>query len=286
MSNRHKQVQYNETFQVSTAAQGLRLIYRSIDHVGKVNHVLHGSFTVAQPNPNMIHDIKFCILDQLQFMNWLLYLVRTSSSFTIPSEYIYNSGQVPQGSFRIPISSNNTAYFILDNRYSTITSKEVTVSIYEEWDEQILSLDVVTTIPPEDKSLSEAVERIIGESKNDLKIITPYIDMSLITELLEKLRQGVNIQIVTRPINEFKGKDKKSASSYIRKYLDKNHKVNTDIHARMIIRDSVEALVSSADLTQDSLLAQFNAGIIVSDTNVIRKLLDYFNRVWARSSFK
>ena len=150
-------------------------------------------------------------------------------------------------------------------------------------DESITALDVVTTIPPFDKSLSQDAERLLSNTSSDLKIITPYIDMTLVSELLKIHQQGIDIQIITRTRKEFSGKGAKEAFEHIHGTIS-NHRSNDLIHSRIIIRDSQEALVSSADLTQDSLIGQFNAGILTTDSNSVSKLLDYFKQVWNKST--
>jgi len=285
MTTRHKQVEVvKDTLQVPTGIAGIKLTFYNVDHLGKNNHVIHGSFCVHQTNTDQIHDIKFYVLDELQLVNWFLMSMR-STYYSIINDCMYYSGQVISNNFRLGITSNSHIYFALDNRYSTLAAKQVSVSIHEEWDEQLSSLDLVTTMPPDDKSLNDDVIQMIERSKGSLKIISPYIDMSFIAEILKKIKEGVNIQIITRTRKEFIGKDKKASFDYISQNIQKNHRTNEYVHSRIIIRDSNEALISSADLTQDSLVGQFNAGIIVSESNVIKKLLDYFEKVWTRSSF-
>ena len=156
----------------------------------------------------------------------------------------------------------------------------------EEWDESISDTDVVTTIPPQDKSLNVDVIKIIEETETSLQIISPYIDMSLMNELITKKQQGIVIQIITRPTNEFKGKAKKDAFNNLKAHLKKNHRTNEAIHSRIIISDQSKILVSSADLTLDSLRAQYNAGIITSDLQLVTKLVEYFKTVWRKSISK
>lgn len=284
MANRHKKIEIlNSLLKIGTGTKGLHLIPCSFDHVNKINHKLTCQFTVSQLNPNMNHDIKFYLMSESQLVEWLLDHASSGSSFLLPKKFVYNSGQITHGNFEKQITQSTHAYFVLDNRYSSITSKQVSVIINEEWDENFTSLDVVTTIPPQDKSLNSDVLRIIEKSTGDLKIISPYIDMSLISELLTKHQQGVSIKIITRTKDEFNGKDKKDTFEHLQKNLKTNHKTNKNIHSRIMIRDEQEALVSSADLTYDSLIAQFNVGIVSSDVNVIKKLLEYFNTVWQKS---
>jgi hypothetical protein len=58
----------------------------------------------------------------------------------------------------------------------------------------------------------------------------------------------------------------------LKQHFQDNHRMNDLVHSRVIIRDNEEALVSSADLTQDSLLTQFKAGVLTTDATMIRSL--------------
>lgn len=175
-------------------------------------------------------------------------------------------------------------FFILDNLFSQARSKTVQVSVWEEWDETPSNLDLVTTTPPQDRSLSNDVKKMISSAKHSLKIITPYIDMLLVSELLEQQEKGLSIIIITRSKKEFSGKDTKTAFDHIHDALKQNHRANDLVHSRVLICDDTTSLVSSADLTQDSLIGQFNAGIILSDVSIINKLNSYFNQVWQKST--
>ena len=284
MSTRHKQAPlFNQTVQISTGANGFLIIPMYVDHTSKTNHFITATLQIAQPNPNMIHDVKLFVMTGSQLIEWLLSL-RFNNYFGDPIQCLYSNKQLPQHTYRSEVSESRSVCFLIDNRYSSVTSKTVDVSISEEWDESITSLDLVTTIPPHDDSIKQTVENLVITAKTDLKIITPYIDMSLISQLLSKHKDSINIQIITRSRSEFSNKGAKEAYNHINKNLGKNHRVNEHVHSRIIIRDSQEALVSSADLTQDSLLGQFNAGIVVSEPNIIRKLGDYFKRTWESSS--
>ena len=67
-------------------------------------------------------------------------------------------------------------------------------------------------------------------------------------------------------------------------YLNGRNATQTVLEqAEMISRDETEAIVSSADMTQDSLLGQFNAGVLTSDKETIRKLIGFYTDVWNKS---
>ncbi len=65
-----------------------------------------------------------------------------------------------------------------------------------------------------------------------------------------------------------------------------NLKTNEILHARMVIVDDKEALISSADLTRDQLIDEFNAGIWVRDKETVERATDFFDNIWEKSETK
>lgn len=271
---------FNQTAKVTTNASGYRIIPYYIDHVGKGNHKLIVNIEVMQPTKESGHDIKFFIVNDNQFVNWLSLIWRTDNRFKFIRDHIYGTKQIKSTSFSVDINEGGIHYFILDNRYSSFTSKQVSLRIDEYWDEFATLLDFVATIPPHDRTLYEEVKKMISNSKNSLKIITPYIDMLVMAELLTKKEQNVDVKIITRDDKDLNGKEKRTTYRYLKENFSKSHKTDELIHSRIIIRDNEEVLVSSADLTQDSLLSQYNAGIKVADNKIVKGLLEYFEKIW------
>lgn len=280
---RHRHSTRTYQGRVGTDSSGVWVVVYDVDHSGKVNHKLVGGFEVAQPDNNKIYDIKFHILTATQIVDWLVRSSNTNSKYANPQEYIISRGASTRGEFTVDINHTGKLFFAFSNRFSNWTMKDVTITITEQWDEMLLSLDFVATVPPQDDSLRNEAARILSASKSSLKIISPYVDMTFVKILLQKQSENIAVQIITRPDGEIKGKEKESALKFINQIVRANHKVNAYVHSRIIIRDNEEALISSADLTQDSLLGQFNAGVILNDPNVIRKLLSYFDTVWQTS---
>jgi len=296
LSFRHKKVKvFENEFKIGPLLKRDPLwIHREeILNAGKVNHRIHGSFVVKGGNESNL-TIKCYILTDLQFVEWAEYFHAASApvfvnpskgSISDPQNYIYSSiDALPKGNFDIKMGKENVLYFILDNRFSALTSKNVQLVIWEEWDESILPIDVVTTTPPQDTSIDDTTNNMILSAKKELKILSPYIDMYLVKSILEQHEKGIQIFIITRDITEVsRQKSNTQALSYIQKTLGVNHKVNPFVHSRIIIRDEIDALVSSADLTRDSLRSHYNAGIILAEPNLVQKLLNYFNQVFRDS---
>jgi len=263
-------------------------------NAGKINHKIHGSFTVNQTN-NSKDSIKFFILTDMQYLHWFQRMATTrpgvfaqlsKNTITDPQEFLYSSNDaLPQGSFDIQMDKENVIFFILDNAFSTLTSKIVRLTIWEEWDESILPLDVVTTTPPQDTSIEETIQNMILTAKKELKILCPHVDMFFVKPLLEQHDKGIKIYMITRGVSErTNSRENKQALKYIQEKLKTDHQVNPHIHSRIIIKDEIEALVSSADLTETSLKSHYNAGIILSDPTLVQKLLSYFNQAFRDSN--
>ena len=109
------------------------------------------------------------------------------------------------------------------------------------------------------------------------------MDLHLIDEIAGAIERGVEVLLITRATDKLNTHDTKMAFPHLQKLLRKNLKMNERIHARIIIRDDIEALMMSSDLTQDSIQNLLNCGIRISDTNVIEDLLIFFDNVWNSS---
>ena len=150
MELKHKtRVLFSETAKIGTGINGLFIFHTNLDHLGKTNHKVIGNFSVSQPNPQMVHDIIFYFLNNIQFIEWFLDTVQYTGTFRNPKKVIQSTNQVSAGSIEHIINSGGEMLFVFNNRYSTVTSKEVNVHIIEEWDEIISETDVVKTQPVE-----------------------------------------------------------------------------------------------------------------------------------------
>lgn len=289
MTTNHKKVElFDEVIQVKPGMQNFETRSFDLQHIGKANHKINYEFSVEQPDPRIEHKIHCHIFSNRQLTYWF---INNLSTYTSGNYLINHLGKLGYSVESINdrnkfnITTNVKLFFVIDNWYFSTITKNVKLRITEEWDQDLSDeMNFLSTIPPYDKSLLDYSQKMVKTASENLKIITPYIDMSLIALLLEKHDEKIDIKIITRDRNNFSGKSSKEAYEHIHKKLGNNHKHDNLIHSRIIIRDDVEALVSSADLTQDSLLGQFNAGIATTNNIMVNKLLDYFQQVWNKSS--
>ena len=271
-----------KSFRVGTKRAGLYTIPVKIKHVGKTEHKLYIRFAIRQ-SENSSNDINFYVMNEQQYFDW--------QNLVIPKEHIsqvYNPAKdttfklkrTPDCNTAIDIHADGTAHLVFDNRFSNLTRKNIDLEYYQEWSEEIKPNNILTTIPPEDESLKDEIERMIDESKESLMIISPYCDMSMINNLIKAKEDGVNIKIILRNDEHVKGLAKDGLEQ-IRKYFPENHKLLKNIHSRIIICDYKEAIVSSADLDQKSLQGLLNLGVKISEPELVKKIIDYFAYIWS-----
>jgi len=99
----------------------------------------------------------------------------------------------------------------------------------------------------------------------------------------------LSIKLITRPSKDIKGTRERIARNVLDllKMATKGDlKTNEILHARMIIVDDKEALISSADLTRDQLIDEFNAGIWVRDKETVKRATEFFDNIWEESEKK
>ncbi len=125
---------------------------------------------------------------------------------------------------------------------------------------------------------------MIRRAEKTIKISSPFIDM-LYEELVSvaKEKPDIEIKIITRPARDIKGFRERIAKNVldILNVASKGNLKKIDIiHSRIIIIDENEVLISSADLTRDSLFDEFNAGIWTQNKNTVKQAIEYFNNIW------
>lgn len=64
------------------------------------------------------------------------------------------------------------------------------------------------------------------------------------------------------------------------KRTDGNVREDRVVHSRMVISDTEDLLVSSADLTREQLVEEFNAGIYTRDEDSIDAAIESFETMW------
>ena len=141
------------------------------------------------------------------------------------------------------------------------------------------------------KDIHVKIREMLNSAETEIKMLSLYIDMMYedIINLAEN-NPDLSIKIITRPSKDnnkgMRVKIGKNALDLLKIATRGDLKTNEILHARMIIVDDKEALISSADLTRDQLMDEFNAGIWVRDKETVKRATDFFDNIWKESEKK
>ena len=168
-----------------------------------------------------------------------------------------------------------------------------------EWNETLLNQKIertkphfVHTAPISNqrmpvKDIHLKIEDMLDSAETEIKILSPYMNLMYEQIIgLAKNNSDLTIHLVTRNLNDTKGKIGRNALDLLKQVTKGEIRVNEILHARMIIVDDKEALISSADLTRDQLIDEFNAGIWVRDEETVKRATEFFDNIWEESKTK
>ena len=132
------------------------------------------------------------------------------------------------------------------------------------------------------KEINDKIVEMFSRAKHEIRIASLYIDM-FYDEIINIIKKNPDllVKIITKA-GKIEGKRKKIAQNAIEQLniVTKGNVIKSKLnHSRMIIIDDTDVLVSSADLTRDQLIDEFNAGIWTSDEEFVRKAIEYFENI-------
>jgi cardiolipin synthase len=126
---------------------------------------------------------------------------------------------------------------------------------------------------------------MLQRAEEEVLISSLYVDM-MYEELINMANRGLSIRIIMRP-----GRDAKGLRERINKNVVElltiatrgNTRTNAICHTRMIVVDSREILISTADLTRDQLYDEFNAGVWTEHPGTVQAAVEFFENMWSMS---
>ncbi len=139
----------------------------------------------------------------------------------------------------------------------------------------------------DEMALSEKIKGIIDNTEDGEVLVAGWVDSVGMRLLNSLMKRGIKFRIVThRPSSSESGKAPSDAYEVFSKIAEEhtqNVRILTKLHARLLITDK-EALVSTADLTKDSLEAKYEAGISTTDGFAIMKTKEFFEKLWVEGT--
>lgn len=135
------------------------------------------------------------------------------------------------------------------------------------------------------KQIHDKIMKMFREAKTEVLIASLFTDM-MYEDIINIANRGLSVRIVMRPGKDAKGlreRINKNVVELLKMATKGNVRTNEICHTRMIIVDSREVLVSTADLTRDQLYDEFNAGIWTQHAETVCNAVDFFENLWSES---
>lgn len=133
-----------------------------------------------------------------------------------------------------------------------------------------------------DTGWAKIFEEISAQNSNEYKFITPFIQLNTIKNILRN-RKNLQFKLITRfnLSDFFDGVSSLDAIEYI---LKRGGEIKglKNLHSKLYVFDSREAILSSANLTQAALLKNFEFGMQTSNPEAISSLESYFDNLWKK----
>ncbi|OGW51736.1 MAG: hypothetical protein A2Z50_03425 [Nitrospirae bacterium RBG_19FT_COMBO_42_15] len=130
-----------------------------------------------------------------------------------------------------------------------------------------------------DKDWAKIFKEISGRNTKEYKFVTPFLQLKTIEEILNKRK--LKLKLITRyNLTDFyNGVSSLDAIEYILKNGGQIKGIK-NLHSKLYIFDSKEAILSSANLTQAALLTNFEFGMHTYNADAIFSLEAYFDSLW------
>lgn len=136
------------------------------------------------------------------------------------------------------------------------------------------------------KQIHDKTLEMLNNATQTIRISSLYIDM-LYENIIDVIQENnVEVRIIVRPRKDIQGVREKISKSVLDILsISTRGKVRTNpiIHARMLIVDDKEVLISTSDLTRDQLFDEYNAGVWTRNQSIVENAIKFFDNVWEES---
>jgi hypothetical protein len=131
------------------------------------------------------------------------------------------------------------------------------------------------------KLTSEVVDELINSAKEQLLIVTPYIDSEYTGRLMQKnTADGVNVILVTKELGQIKTKSKeiKDAIKLLKGFEKIQHIETLFANSLLIIKDKEECYFSTGALSKDDLEISYSLGLLSKEKDDVTILSNFFKK--------
>ena len=125
------------------------------------------------------------------------------------------------------------------------------------------------------------LKEIFGRAEKTIRIVSPWIKGDVVADLLSAVAEGVKVQVIVRCSSEEDlSITDPSAFIHLRR-IGAEIFLSRDVHAKLFIVDSSEAVLGSANLTPSGVMGEGNLEVAVhiKDRRKVRDLIGVFERL-------
>ena len=142
--------------------------------------------------------------------------------------------------------------------------------------------EFLITSPNNVFSVLGEIRRCLNGAKDEVLVCSPWI--TYLASEFKNFNKNVKIKVITN----WRREDIESGITDLDKLrvlydLGAVIRFNNDLHAKMLIVDSREAIISSANFTKRGLQVNYEAGVIIRKKEDVSHATDFFNGVWEES---
>jgi len=167
------------------------------------------------------------------------------------------------------------------------TGRDLTYVISGEYKSPVISKYAFLCNTMDDTALSNRIREIIEKTEDGEVLVAGWVDSTGMRLLSSLTKRNVKFRIITHRPSDIEKRQSPSDTSEIFSKLAKDYVENVrvlpQLHTRLLISDK-EALVSTADLTKESLGVKYEAGISTTDGLAIIKMKEFFEKLWEAST--
>jgi len=126
--------------------------------------------------------------------------------------------------------------------------------------------------------LSKIVDELITSAKEQLLIITPYMDVEYTGKLMDQATANPELSIimVTKESHQVKDKEIQKAFKLLKGFDKIQHVTNVFTSGFVIIKDKEKVLIASGGLSKDHIENLFNVGLYSEESDDINLMLKFF----------
>jgi hypothetical protein len=137
----------------------------------------------------------------------------------------------------------------------------------------------------EGRHLDDFSKELISRAKFDVLIANPFIqNCDLSNTLIEASRNGIDVQVITRPPESKLSEYLERKQEYHSKFMDERISLfyEPKVHVKLIVVDRAIAIISSMNFyAESSAGASWEAGLVSIDHKVVNSIANSFYKVLA-----